>query len=101
MHFADDVIFTSPVAAQLMPETRGTLTGMAALRAYWEEGLRRITDLHFTVERVFGGVDTVVIQYRNQKGTIVSEVLRLRNGQVFEGHGTYEVGAVNPAGLED
>ncbi|MCW1432162.1 nuclear transport factor 2 family protein [Novosphingobium sp. JCM 18896] len=100
-HFADDVVFTSPVAGQLMPETSGRLIGKAALRGYWEEGLRRISDLRFTVERVFGGVDTVVIQYRNQRSALVSEVLRLRDGKVAEGHGAYEVGFVNPAGLAD
>lgn len=100
-HFTNDVLFTSPVAAQLMPGTDGRLMGKAALRAYWEAGLRRIPDLRFTIERVFGGVDTVVIQYRNQKSAVVSEVLRLRDGKIAEGHGTYALGAVNPAGLAD
>lgn len=98
-HFADDVVFTSPIAASLLPETGGRLVGKAALRAYWEEGLRRIPDLHFTIERVFGGIDTVVIQYRNQKGSSVSEVLRFENGKVARGDGTYAVGADNPAGI--
>ena len=92
VHFADDVVFTSPVAAQLMPETNGRLIGKAALREYWEEGLRRIPDLHFRVSKVFGGVDTVVVQYQNQKGASVSEVLTFRECRVVEGHGTYEIG---------
>ncbi len=98
-HFADDVVFTSPIAAGLLPETGGRLVGKAALRAYWEVGLSRIPDLHFTVERIFGGIDTLVIQYRNQKGASVSEVLRFENGKVVRGDGTYAVGADNPAGL--
>ena len=103
-HFADDVVFTSPIAAGLLPETGGRLVGKAALRAYWEVGLSRIPDLHFTVERIFGGIDTLVIQYRNQKGASVSEVLRFENGiqglaQNLDARGTYAVGADNPAGL--
>jgi uncharacterized protein (TIGR02246 family) len=49
-HFTDDVTFLSPVAADVVgtPELRGK----AALRAYWERALARITRLHFTVERV-------------------------------------------------
>jgi len=98
-HFADDVVFTSPIAEQLLPQTGGRLIGKSALRNYWEEGLRRIPNLHFTVTKVFGGVNTVVIQYRNQKGSTVSEVLSFRDGKVTEGHGTYEIGTGNPAGL--
>ncbi|WP_261300117.1 nuclear transport factor 2 family protein [Sphingomonas alpina] len=97
-HFHDDVLFTSPVAAAILPETRGQVHGKDALRAYWSEGLRRIPDLHFTVEQVFAGVDTVVIQYRNQKGVSVSEVLIFDGDRVKSGHGTYPVGAENPAG---
>ena len=48
-HFRDDVVFRTPVADQML----GTpvLHGKAALRAYWEEALRRIAHLHFRVDR--------------------------------------------------
>jgi len=97
-HFHDEVVFTSPVAAALFPETRGELRGKPALRAYWAEGLRRIPDLHFTIEQVFAGVGTIVIRYRNQKGVSVSEVLIFEGDRVKSGHGTYPVGADDPAG---
>jgi ketosteroid isomerase-like protein len=97
-HFDDAVVFTSPFAARLFPDSGGRIAGKAALRAYWEEGLRRVPDLHFTVEHVFGGVDTLVIQYRNQTGARVSEVLQFRSGKVIAGHGTYEAGRDNPTG---
>jgi len=97
-HFHDDVTFTSPVAASLLPETGGVIRGKAALRAYWEDGLRRIPDLHFTIEAVFAGINTLVIQYINQKGVSVSEVLVFDAGLVREGHGTYPTDIDNPAG---
>ncbi|MEZ0448908.1 nuclear transport factor 2 family protein [Cellulomonas sp. ICMP 17802] len=97
-HFHDDVVFTSPVAARLFPESGGVLRGKQALRAYWAEGLRRIPDLRFTVERVFVGVGVLVISYRNQRGNLVDEVLVLADGLVVEGHGTYLTGDDNPAG---
>ncbi|MDM7853684.1 nuclear transport factor 2 family protein [Cellulomonas alba] len=99
-HFADDVVFTSPVAARILPETGGVLRGKDELRRYWAEGLRLVPDLHFTVERVFAGVDVLVISYRNQVGSLVDEVLRFAGGQVVAGHGTYlaESGD-DPAGL--
>jgi len=87
--FHDDVVFTSPLAATMLPDTSGRIEGKAALRIYWTEGLRRIPDLHFTIEAVFEGVGTLVIQYRNQKGGLVSEVLVLEEGRVRWGAGCY------------
>jgi ketosteroid isomerase-like protein len=92
-HFHEEVSFTSPAAAALFPETRGRIEGRQALRDYWSEGLRRIPDLHFTIERVFAGVGAIVIQYRNQKGVSVSEVLVFDGDKVRSGHGTYPVEA--------
>lgn len=88
-HFADDVVFTSPVAAQLLEGSDGVLRGKPALRAYWSEGIRRIPDLHVEVVAVYLGVSTVVIQYRNQRGSLVSEVLVFDGPLVVQGHGTY------------
>jgi ketosteroid isomerase-like protein len=90
-HFTDDVVFTSPIAAQVLPDCDGTLRGKAALRQYWAEGLRRIPDLHFELVDVYVGVDTVVINYRNHVGNAVNEVLIFDGGLVREGHATYLV----------
>ena len=34
-HFHDDVVFNSPVAARVLPETGGVVRDKAALREYW------------------------------------------------------------------
>jgi ketosteroid isomerase-like protein len=39
-HFHHDVVFTSPVAARLVPDTRGIVRGKAALREYWSAALK-------------------------------------------------------------
>lgn len=110
-HYTDDVTFTSPVAAQLLPGSDGVLRGKEALREYWAEGLRRIPDLRFEVVAAYAGVDLVVINYRNQRGGLVCEVLHFdstdtdstdsthstHSGLVRSGHGTY-LEADNPAG---
>ena len=88
-HFADDVVFTSPVAKQLLAGSDGVVRGKAALRAYWSEGVRRIPDLRFEVLGVYVGIDTLVINYRNQRRGLVSEVLTFDRHLVTEGHGTY------------
>ncbi|GBE65357.1 hypothetical protein MFM001_18190 [Mycobacterium sp. MFM001] len=92
-HFHDDVVFTSPVAATLLPETGGVIRGKDALRRYWTLALRHVPDLRFTVESVYQGIDTVVITYRNQRDGMVNEVLRFVENLVVEGHGTYLVPA--------
>lgn len=88
-HFSDDVTFTSPVATQLMPESGGVIHGKKLLEEYWREGLRRIPDLHFEVLATNVGINTVVINYRNQRGVLVNEVLELDGGVVIRGHATY------------
>jgi ketosteroid isomerase-like protein len=90
-HFHDDVVFTSPVAAKVLPETAGVVRGKPALRRYWARALQRIPNLRFIVTDVYKGIDTIVIAYRNQDGGMVSEVLRFSGELVIEGHGTYLV----------
>lgn len=91
-HFAEDASFSSPVAAQLLPDSGGILRGRAAIRAYWEAGLQRIPDLHFEIVDVYVGVDTVVINYRNHAGGLVNEVLHFGADCLIDrGAGTYLV----------
>jgi ketosteroid isomerase-like protein len=89
--FHDDVVFTSPVAARLLPETRGVVRGKTALRQYWTAAIERIPDLRFSVEDVYQGIDTIVISYRNQDDNLVNEILTFQDSLVIEGHGTYHV----------
>ena len=86
-HYTEDVVFTSP-AARIVGED-GTVRGKAALRAYWGKGLDLIPDLHFEVEGVYSGVDTLVINYRNQNGGLTNEVLVFDGDLVGRGYGTY------------
>lgn len=90
-HFHNDVLFTSPVAAKLLPDTAGVVRAKPALRHYWTQALQRIPNLRFVVEGVYQGIDTIAIVYRNQEGTLVCEVLRFSGDVVIEGHGTYLV----------
>src|SRR5271154_2039011 len=71
-HFADDVVFTSPLALRIVGGSHGVLRGKEALRAYWREGLRRNAELHFEIADLYLGVDTIVIHYRNHSGALVN-----------------------------
>ncbi|MEB3979846.1 nuclear transport factor 2 family protein [Mycobacterium sp. 663a-19] len=91
-HFHNDVVFTSPVAAKLLPDTAGIVHGKAALRRYWTQALQQTPNLRFDIEGVYQGIDTIAIVYRNQEDALVCEVLRFSGDLVIEGHGTYLVG---------
>jgi ketosteroid isomerase-like protein len=88
-HFHDDVVFTSPVAARVLPETGGVVRGKDALRHYWTTALAMLPDLHFDVIAVYRGESTLVINYRNHRSELVNEVLSFDGDLVREGHGTY------------
>lgn len=89
-HFSSDVVFTSPVAERVVPQTGGVVRGKEALRDYWTTALGQQPDLRFELVAVYRGSSTLVINYRNHRGQLVNEVLIFgADGLVREGHGTY------------
>ncbi|MEN3536326.1 nuclear transport factor 2 family protein [Microbispora sp. ZYX-F-249] len=88
-HYADDVVFRSPIAARLIEGSDGVIRGKDALRAYWAEGLRRNPDLRFEVVGVYAGIDCVVINFRKETGALASEVLVLEDDLIVSGWGTH------------
>jgi len=76
-HYEDGVELTSPVAAQLLGTADGKVAGKANLRAYFQRGLETYPDLQFRLEDVFLGLSSVVLVYKNQKGTHTAEVMEL------------------------
>jgi steroid delta-isomerase-like uncharacterized protein len=92
IHYDDDVELTSPAAAQLLQAPNGRVTGKANLRAYFQRGLEAYPDLHFRVEDVLCGLDTVVFYYANQKGTRTAEFMELSaQGKVLRVVANYSV----------
>ncbi len=88
-HFHDDVAFTSPVAARVLPDSKGVVRGKDALRHYWTTALAMLPGLHFDVIGVYQGESTLVINYRNHRGELVNEVLTFDGALVRVGHGSY------------
>ncbi len=91
-HYADDVVFTSPTAARVVPESDGVIRGKDALRRYWTRALDGHPDLRFELLDVYAGVETVALRYRNQAGARVVEVMTFRDGLIAVGHATHVVG---------
>jgi len=76
-HYEDAVELTSPVAAQLLGTAGGKAVGKANLRAYFQRGLEAYPELHFHLEDVLWGMNSLVLYYKNQKGTRTAEFMEL------------------------
>jgi len=74
-HYGPDVILTSPVAARLLSDPSGTVTGREALRIYFQRGLEAYPNLAFDLVDVMWGLSSVVLCYVNQKGTHTAEFM--------------------------
>jgi hypothetical protein len=76
-HYDDAIELISPVAAQLLGTSDGKVVGKANLRAYFQRGLEAYPELHFRLEDVLWGVNSVLLYYTNQKGTRTGEFMEL------------------------
>jgi predicted ester cyclase len=76
-HYEDSIELTSPAAAQLLGMSDGKVVGKANLRAYFQRGLEIYPELHFRLEDVLWGVNSLVLYYTNQKGTHTAEFMEL------------------------
>jgi hypothetical protein len=73
-HYDDDVALLSPVALNLLKNGTGMVQGKAALRDYFQLGLKAYPELRFELTDVLWGVETIVACYGNN----------VRNGKTAE-----------------
>jgi predicted ester cyclase len=76
-HYEDAIELISPVAARLLGTPDGTVAGKPNLRAYFQRGLEAYPELHFRLEDVLWGINSIVLYYTNQKGTRTAEFMEL------------------------
>lgn len=76
-HYAADVVLISPMAAKLLPESGGQISGIAALRKYFAQGLAAFPRLRFKLLDISAGPGTLVLLYRNHSGVTVSEFMEI------------------------
>jgi ketosteroid isomerase-like protein len=74
-HYAEDVVLISPTAARLLEDSSGTVKGGAAVRNYFKRGLEVYPNLHFELLDVMFGLSSIVVCYKNQKGTKTAEFM--------------------------
>ena len=76
-HYEDAIELTSPVAGQLLGTSDGKVVGKSNVRAYFQRGLEAYPELHFRLEDVLWGVNSLLLYYTNQKGTRTAEFMEL------------------------
>ncbi len=83
-HYDVDVALVSPVAAKILDDPSGAVEGYAALRNYFKRGLELYPNLHFELLDVMCGVSSIVLCYKNQKGTRTAEFMEFgKNGKII------------------
>ena len=83
-HYDAAVVLISPVAAKILDDPSGTVEGNAALRNYFERGLELYPNLHFELLDVMWGLFSIVVCYKNQKGTRTAEFMEFgKNGKII------------------
>jgi len=70
-HYTEDFEMASPVIVQIMGEPSGVLRGKENVRAYWTKALAALPDLHFDLEHVLVGAESVALFYRGHRGPSV------------------------------
>ena len=76
-HYADDVVLVSPVAARMLGDPSGRVSGKAALRGYFERALGVYPNLKFELVDLMWGLQSVVVYYVNQKGSKTGEYMEI------------------------
>jgi ketosteroid isomerase-like protein len=76
-HYTENVVLISPVAAKLLNDPSGAVTGKEALRSYFKKGLEVYPDLKFELLDVMWGISGIVLYYINQNQTKTGEFMEL------------------------
>ena len=79
-HYDESIVFCSPFVTKLAGEPSGVLNGLARLRVYFADALRKYPDLRFTEVRALAGVTSITLTYRSVAGLHAAEVMSLGAG---------------------
>lgn len=79
-HYADDVVLISPVAAKILGDPSGRVSGKPAVRAYFQRALGVYPNLRFELLDLMWGLQSVVLYYVNQRGSKTGEYMEIGPG---------------------
>jgi hypothetical protein len=84
-HYADDVLYRSPLIPELAGKPDGTLRGKGEVKLYFAKALAAYPDLHFELLGSYVGLESTVIHYRSVKDLVAAETFRFNaDGKVCE-----------------
>jgi ketosteroid isomerase-like protein len=90
----EQCVFRSPLVVRVTGDASATVRGKAALRTYWTRALGTASRLHFKLDTIFVGHDSVVLGYRNHRSQVCAEWHRFADdGATIEGAAHYSDGA--------
>ena len=88
-HYHPDFEMSSPLIRSLMNEPSGTLKGKQAVGAYWEFALSRQPQLHFTLENILVGANSITLTYQGSRGLSAEVFLLDEQGMVTHSFAHY------------
>lgn len=85
--YADDAEHYSPKLKMRRPETRGLISGKAALRDWWKDSFDRLPTLRYEVRKLTADDEQVFMEYirhvEGEEDLRVGEVLEIRSGLII------------------
>ena len=88
--YTEGATHTSPKLRERQPHTRGEIRGQAALRAWWQDAMQRLPDLHYELHALTTTGDRAVLEYvRHNPGEApmpVAQVFVRRGGKLASSH---------------
>lgn len=90
-HYADTIVFYSPLIQKINNDPTGRIQGKENLRAYFSKGLQAYPDLNFELYHVLEGVNSVVLYYKSVGNRLSTEMMVLNEeGKVVEVRAHYK-----------
>jgi len=74
-HYANELEFYSPLIIKLNINPDGRITHKTDLRDYFKIGLEKFPDLHFSLNNVLVGLNSVVLYYGSVNNTLSAEFM--------------------------
>jgi len=89
-HYSDDFEMSSPFIIAFSSESGGTLRSKESVGAYWAAALEKFSDLHFVLDSVFVGADSIALTYTSVLDKKAVEVFFFdESGKVFKAMAHY------------
>ena len=90
-HYRDDFEMSSPLIRTLMNEPSGTLQGKEAVAAYWSLALARQPQLHFILENILVGANSITLAYQGSRGLSAEMFILDEQGKVTRSFAHYDL----------